>query len=96
MDKDEEMYYKALRDSGVQFSDDGYPVVEFLDENGEKVRAELVEAKEIDGETYVLANDLDDEISSYILMEKIINDDHLELRSIDDEEEFERISEYFE
>lgn len=67
-------------------------VVEMTDENGEKVKVEIVK-RFVDGDKqYVIANDLSNDTDSYILELRIVEGtDNVELLSIDDEKEFERL-----
>lgn len=65
-------------------------IVEMTDENGEKVKVELVNEFEDNGKTYVIANDLSNDTDSYLL-ELRTSEDGDELISIDDEKEFERL-----
>lgn len=66
-------------------------VVEMTDENGVKVKVEVVK-RFIDGDKqYVIANDLSNDTDSYILEVKMIDNDNVELHSVDDEKEFERL-----
>ena len=67
-------------------------VVEMTDENGEKVKVEIVKRFEDGGKNYVIANDLSNDTDSYILEFRVIDGtDNVELLSIDDEAEFERL-----
>ena len=65
-------------------------VVEMTDENGAKVKVEIVKHFEDKGKDYVIANDLSNDTDSYIL-ELRTSEDGDELLSIDDEKEFERL-----
>lgn len=65
-------------------------VVEMTDENGEKVKVELVKHFVDNGKNYVIANDLSNDTDSYIL-ELRTSENGDELLSIDDEKEFERL-----
>jgi uncharacterized protein YrzB (UPF0473 family) len=65
-------------------------IVEMTDENGEKVKVELVNEFEDNGKTYVIANDLSNDTDSYLL-ELRTSENGDELISIDDEKEFERL-----
>ena len=67
-------------------------VVEMTDDKGEKVKVEIVKRFEDNGKQYVIANDLSNDTDSYILELRIIEGtDNVELLSIDDEKEFERL-----
>lgn len=65
-------------------------VVEMTDENGDKVKVEIVKHFEDKGKDYVIANDLSNDTDSYIL-ELRTSPEGDELISIDDEKEFERL-----
>ena len=60
------------------------------DDNGEKVKVEIVGTFDDNGKSYAVVNDLDDESNSYIL-EVQSTDEGDVLVSVDDEEEFERL-----
>lgn len=67
-------------------------VVEMTDEKGEKVKVEIVKRFEDGNKNYVIANDLSNDTDSYILEFRLIEGtDNVELLSIDDEKEFERL-----
>lgn len=65
-------------------------VVEMIDNEGTKVKVEVVSHFEDNGRTYVIANDLGNDTDSYIL-ELVSGPDGDELVSIDSEEEFDRL-----
>lgn len=65
-------------------------VVEMTDNEGTKVKVEVVSHFEDNGRTYVIANDLGNDTDSYIL-ELVSGPDGDELVSIDSEEEFDRL-----
>lgn len=70
-------------------------VVEMTDENGEKVKVEIVNHFQDGGKDYVIANDLSNDTDSYIL-ELRTTEAGDELLSIDDEKEFNRLCEVIE
>lgn len=65
-------------------------IIEMEDDNGEKVKVEIVGTFDDNGKSYAVVNDLDDESNSYIL-EVQSTDEGDVLVSVDDEEEFERL-----
>ena len=65
-------------------------VVEMMDDQGVKVKVEIVSHFEDGGKTYVIANDLGNDTDSYIL-ELRSTPEGDELVSVDFEEEFERL-----
>lgn len=65
-------------------------IVEMLDNEGTKVKVEIVSHFEDGGKTYVIANDLGNDTDSYIL-ELRTTPEGDELVSIDDEAEFDRL-----
>ena len=65
-------------------------VVEMIDNEGTKVKVEVVSHFEDNGRTYVIANDLGNDTDSYIL-ELVSGPEGDELVSIDSEEEFNRL-----
>ena len=67
-------------------------VVEMTDNEGNKVKVEIVSHFEDKGRTYVIANDLGNDTDSYIL-ELDSGPDGDELVSVDSEEEFNRLCE---
>jgi uncharacterized protein YrzB (UPF0473 family) len=65
-------------------------VIELTDDQGEKVKVEIVSQFEDSGKNYVIANDLSNDTDSYIL-EVRTTEAGDELISIDDEAEFDRL-----
>lgn len=65
-------------------------IVEMTDEDGIKVKVEIVSRFEDDGKQYVIANDLTNDTDAYILEMKSTPDGDM-LVSIDDEDEFNRL-----
>lgn len=65
-------------------------VVEMVDNEGAKVKVEIVAHFEDNGKTYVIANDLGNETDSYIL-ELVSTPEGDQLVSVDSEEEFNRL-----
>ena len=69
-------------------------VVEMIDENNEKVKVEIVKQFEDNGKNYVIANDLSNDTDSYILELRMIEGtDNVELLSVDNIDEFNRLCE---
>lgn len=65
-------------------------LIEMEDVDGQKVRVQIVATFEDNGKNYAIANDVDDEESSYIFNVESTDDGDI-LSSIDDEAEFERL-----
>ena len=65
-------------------------IVELTDNNGEKVKVEIVKHFVDNGKVYVVANDLSNETDAYIL-ELRSTEEGDELISVDDENEFNRL-----
>lgn len=72
-------------------------IIETIDEEGNPVRFELYNIIEFEGKDYALLLPKDDEESQdLILMEIIIDGENYSFETIEDDEEFERVSEYIE
>ena len=65
-------------------------VIEMEDADGVKVNVEVIATFEDNGKNYAIANDLDDEESSYIFEIKSVPEGDI-LVSVDDEAEFDRL-----
>ena len=65
-------------------------VIEMEDDNGEKVKVQIVGTFDDNGKSYAVVNDLDNEDNSYILEVQSTEQGDM-LVSIDDEEEFDRL-----
>ena len=65
-------------------------VIEMEDVDGNKVRVQIVATFTDNGNDYAIANDIDDEESSYIFHVESTDDGDI-LSSIDDEDEFNRL-----
>ncbi|MBO6145685.1 MAG: DUF1292 domain-containing protein [Bacilli bacterium] len=65
-------------------------IIEMEDDNGEKVKVEIVGTFDDNGKSYAVVNDLDDENNSYILEVQSTEEGDV-LVSVDDEEEFDRL-----
>ena len=65
-------------------------IIEMEDAEGKKVKVEIVATFEDSGKTYAIANDLDDDESSYIFEVKSVEEGDI-LVSVDDEDEFNRL-----
>ena len=65
-------------------------IIEMEDAEGAKVKVEIVATFEDSGKTYAIANDLNDDESSYIFEVKSVEEGDI-LVSVDDEAEFERL-----
>ena len=65
-------------------------IIELEDENGKKLKAEIVGTFDDNGNSYAIVNDLDNEDNSYLF--KVESTDQGDaLVSVDDEKEFERL-----
>lgn len=72
-------------------------IIETIDEEGNPVRFELYNIVEFEGKDYALLLPLDEkEEQELILMEIIIDGEDYSFETIEDDEEFERVSEYIE
>jgi len=73
-------------------------IIETIDEEGNPVKFELYNIIEFEGKDYALLLPLDDseEEQELILMEIIIDGEDYSFETIEDDEEFERVSEYIE
>ena len=70
-------------------------VVEMTDENGKKVKVEIVKQFDYKNKKYVIANDLENDTDSYILQANLIEGtENVELISVDDEVEFNELCDY--
>jgi uncharacterized protein YrzB (UPF0473 family) len=70
-------------------------VVEMTDENGKKVKVEIVKQFDYKNKKYVIANDLENDTDSYILQANLIEGtENVELISVDDEAEFNELCDY--
>lgn len=67
-------------------------LIEMEDVDGNKVRVQIVATFTDNGKDYAIANDIDDEESSYIFNIESTDDGDI-LSSIDDEDEFNRLCE---
>ena len=72
-------------------------IIEIVDENGEKFEVELVDLINFEDSEYALLTPIDkqeDEDDDYILMKVIQDGDDYSFETIDDNDEFERVSAY--
>lgn len=65
-------------------------ILEMEDENGEKVKVEIVATFDDNNKSYAVANDLDNEENSYLFEVQSTKDGDM-LVSVDDEKEFDRL-----
>ena len=65
-------------------------IIEMEDENGEKVKVQVVGTFDDNGKSYAVVNDLDNEDNSYIFEVKSTEEGDM-LVSVDDEAEFDRL-----
>lgn len=71
-------------------------IIETIDEEGNSVRFELYNIVEFEGKDYALLLPLGEEEQELILMQIIIDGEEYSFETIEDDEEFERVSEYIE
>ena len=65
------------------------------EETGEEIDFELLDEADIDGQHYVALAPLDEDAEEYVILKAIGEGDELDLISIEDDDEFERVEEYF-
>ena len=65
------------------------------EETGEEIDFELLAEADIDGEHYVALAPLDEEAEEYVILKAVGDGEELDLISIEDDDEFERVEEYF-
>ena len=65
------------------------------DETGEELDFELLAEATIDGQRYFALAPLDEEAEEYVILKVTEDGDEPILESIDDDDEFERVEEYF-
>ena len=65
------------------------------EETGEEIDFELLDEADIDGEHYVALAPLDEDAEEYVILKAVGEGDELDLISIEDDDEFERVEEYF-
>ena len=70
-------------------------IIELEDDNGQKVKAEIVGTFDDNGKSYAIVNDLDNEDNSYLFEVQSTDEGDL-LVSVNDEKEFERLCEVIE
>ncbi len=71
-------------------------IIETIDEEGNPVRFELYNIVEFEGKDYALLLPLGEEEQELVLMQIIIDGEEYSFETIEDDEEFERVSEYIE
>lgn len=72
-------------------------IIETIDEEGNPVKFELFNIVEFEGKDYALLLPLgDEEEQELVLMQIIIDGEDYSFETIEDDEEFERVSEYIE
>ncbi len=72
------------------------PVFTLTDEEtGEEKDFELLADADIDGTRYLALAPADEESEEYVILKVISDDDDFVLESIDDDEEFEKVEDYF-
>ena len=65
------------------------------DETGEEHDFELLAEAELDGALYYALAPLDEEAEEYVILKVLVGGDEPILESIEDDDEFERVEEYF-
>ena len=71
-------------------------IIETIDEEGNPVRFELYNIVEFEGKDNALLLPLGEEEQELVLMQIIIDGEEYSFETIEDDEEFERVSEYIE
>lgn len=71
-------------------------IIETIDEEGNPVKFELYNIVEFEGKDYALLMPIDEESDDLVLMHIIVDGDEYSFETIDDDDEFERVSEYIE
>lgn len=72
-------------------------IIETVDENGNEVKFELFDIIVFEEQEYALLTNPDDENDENIVVMKLLKeDDGYSLETIEDDEEFEKVSEYIE
>ena len=73
--------------------DDG--IYTLTDENGKEEQFELLASAEIDGKTYYAMASVDTDAEEYVILEVTEEGDEVTLSTVDDDETFDRVAEYF-
>ncbi len=80
-------------------NDEEFTVYTLTDENGKEEDFELIASCEFEGNTYFalvpVGSDEDPE-EEYVILKEVREDDEQTLVTIDDDEEFDRVADYFE
>ena len=72
-------------------------IIETIDENGNTVKFELFDIIEVEGQEYaLLTNPEIEDDENIVLMKLLKEDDGYSFETIEDDDEFERVSEYIE
>ena len=72
-------------------------VVTLTDESGEELDFVVLGETELDGNAYMALEPVDNPEGEYVILKKVAAEDgEIDLISIDDDDEFERISDFFE
>ena len=71
-------------------------IIETIDEEGNPVKFELYNIVEFEGKDYALLLPHGEEEQELVLMQIIIDGEEYSFETIEDDEEFERVSEYIE
>lgn len=72
-------------------------IIETIDENGNEVKFELFDIIEFEGQEYALLTNPEDENDENIVVMKLLKEGSgYSLETIEDDEEFDRVSEYIE
>ena len=101
------MSYPAavFRQKGLKMTEKNDDIIEMTDEEGKTYKAEIVELIEFEDKEYAVLSELDDKkhcdceddecnSNDYVLMRVIKDGEDFAFETIDDDEEFERVSAY--
>ncbi len=86
-----------IKENGAEEEMEEVDVVTLTDENGEELDFIVLGEAELDGNAYMALEPVDNPEGEYVVLKKVAAEDgEIDLVSIDDDDEFERISDFFE
>ena len=86
-----------IKENGAEEEMEEVDVVTLTDENGEEMDFVVLGETEMDGNAYMALEPFDNPDGEYVILKKVAAEDgEIDLVSIDDDDEFERISDFFE
>ena len=65
------------------------------DENGEEKDFEIIAKAELDGNVYLALVPYDEDAEEYVILRATGSDEDMTLETIDDDEEFDKVADYF-